>query len=149
MPSSKKAHQALIRLCQNSGSGPIYELGCGWGGLLITLAKQHPQRQLVGFEASLFPYLITKARLNWLKLANVEVRRENFLHADLTGAQLLVCYLYPKGMQQLAKKITHPTGQIDFVISNTFSLPGFSAERQITLNDLYSSPVYRYRLTES
>jgi len=32
VPSSKKAYQAMITLADETGTGPIYDLGSGWGG---------------------------------------------------------------------------------------------------------------------
>jgi hypothetical protein len=42
MPSSKKAREAMLKLSENTGIGPVFELGSGWGNLLIPLEKNIP-----------------------------------------------------------------------------------------------------------
>ena len=78
MPSSRKAYQAMLALTDETGTGPIYDLGSGWGSLVIRLAIKNPDRQIVGYELSLFPWLITKIITRVLGLRNLAVYREDF-----------------------------------------------------------------------
>ena len=150
MPSSKKARQAMLQLTAETEAkeGPIFELGSGWGNLLIPLARKYPQRKIVGFELSIIPWLTTVLLKNLLGLTNIEVYRSNFLHADLASASVILCYLYPMGMQKISKKIGTQGGQVGYLISNNFALPSHQPIKTIQLNDLYNSPIYLYQLTK-
>lgn len=158
MPSSKKARQAMLQLISEVGSdvgsevgsetGPIFELGSGWGSLVIPLAKKYPQRKIIAYELSIMPWLTTVILKNLLGLKNIQVHRKNFLHADLTSAAVILCYLYPKGMQAIEDKIKVQSGQLEYLISNNFALPSCQPIKTIILNDFYKSPVYLYKFTK-
>jgi hypothetical protein len=153
MPSSQKARRAMLQLVgeidseitDEMATRPIFELGSGWGNLLIPLAKKYPQRKVIGYELSIVPWLTTLLLKNLLGLKNLEVYRKNFLHADLTNASIILCYLYPKGMQDLGSKIKSQRSQLKYLISNNFALPTQQPIKTIQLDDLYQSPVYLYK----
>lgn len=151
MPSSKKAREAILQLVSETEDGgktaPIFELGSGWGSLLIPLAKKYPQRKIIGYELSIIPWLTTVILKNLLGLQNIQVYRKDFLYSDISSASIIVCYLFPKGMQALETKISTQGGQLKCLVSNNFSLPSHQPIKKIQLNDLYQSPVYLYRFT--
>ena len=146
MPSSKQARDAMLNMSRETGTGPIYELGCGWGNLLIPLAKQHPKRVIVGYELSLIPWLSTLILKNVMGLKNIKLYRQDFLKADLSEAAVLMCYLFPEGMLAIEKKISNENEKLEYVVSNNFSLPSHTPTKTTHLNDLYKSPVYLYKL---
>ena len=147
MPSSKKARQAMMQLSVDidTETGPIFELGSGWGSLIIPLAKQYPQRQVVGYELSIMPWLTTIILIKVLGLKNVSVYRQNFLNADLTRASIIFCYLFPGGMKTLERKLDTENGRLEYLISNYFSFSSHKPIKIIQLDDLYKSPVYLYK----
>ena len=103
MPSSRAEAAAVVALLRQSGLADqaiIYELGCGWGSLVIALARAFPQARIRGIEMSPLPYGI--ARLRTRKWTNVHIRRGNFYHCDLHDAHAVTCYLMIKPMKSLA-----------------------------------------------
>ena len=149
MPSSKKARQAMLQLTADTGDGAILELGSGWGNLLIALALAYPQRNIVGYELSFFPWLISKMIIKVRGIKNIQLQRKNFIHADLTEASVIVCYLYPGAMTKLEKKLKAEKSELNYLISNSFFLPSYQPSKTIQLNDFYKSNVYLYRLKDS
>ncbi len=145
MPSSQKARQAVIGLIEKTGDGPVFDLGSGWGNLIIPLARKYPERKIVGYELSLIPWSVSLILKHTLKLNNLQLYRKNFLKADLSDASVCVCYLYPKGMQRLAEKISAGEMAPQFLISNNFALPDHQPAETLQLTDFYRSPVYLYR----
>jgi len=157
MPSSKKARQAMLELSvvtsletgiestSQTQRGAIFELGSGWGSLLIPLAKMYPHRKIVGYELSILPWFTTVILIKVLGLKNVKVHHQNFLKADLSGASVAFCYLYPGGMKALEDKLKLEHGALEYLISNNFSLPSSKPIKTILLNDLYQSPIYLYK----
>jgi len=144
MPSSKKAMDAMLDLIPPSVSRPIYELGSGWGGLTLVLAKRYPNVSVVGFELSPLPWAVSVLRAHLSRRKNVTFRRRDFFECDLSKAQVLVCYLYPGGMERLGEKLTDKMGADGTLISNTFRLPGCTPETVVELTDVYRNRVYRY-----
>lgn len=148
MPSSKKARQAVMQLVETAGeeTGPIVDLGSGWGSLIIRLALKYPEREIVGYELSIVPWFVAVVVGRLLGLKNLMVYRQNFLTADLSSASVIVCYLFPAVMATLEAKLDEQKTTIRYLISNNFALPSRKAEKIIRVNDFYQSPVYCYRI---
>lgn len=146
MPSSKTARQAILRLTEETGAGAIIDMGCGWGNLVIPLALKFPHRQIVGYELSIMPWFTAVIIKKLLRLKNLELYRQDFLNADWSGSSVIVCYLFPGGMDAIKNKIESEKSDIRFVISNNFALPSHQPDKIIRLNDFYKSPVYLYKI---
>lgn len=160
MPSSRAARDVMLPLVekvvsvQNSAESPgdIVELGSGWGNVLIALARRYPQRQIIGYEISWLPWLVSVLLVRVCRLNNVRVSRKNFLEQDLNKASVLICYLHPGAMQAVSDKLVAEQGKNTessvgrFLISNNFALPGFQPQETVKVKDFYQSPVYLYCL---
>lgn len=144
MPSSAKARQAMLAEGGKAGEGIIVDLGSGWGTLAMAFARQYPQRQVIGYELSFFPWLISVLLKNIFVLNNLVFYRRNFFDADLSNAAVLLCYLYPRGMTALRDQLSSAAMGGTLVISNTFALPEFKPVKVVRLNDLYLTPIYIY-----
>ncbi|MAA71369.1 MAG: SAM-dependent methyltransferase [Bermanella sp.] len=165
MPSSRSARQAMLELCDEallesiyqtinkpnagvSDNGPvrIYELGSGWGNMLVALARRYPQHIIVGYELSFVPWLVSIVWLKLLRLNNVSVHRQDFFKVDLSSAKLALCYLYPQGMVKLEAKLTEDTGSLNYLISHHFALPHHEPIKTLWLKDVYQTPIYLYEV---
>lgn len=149
MPSSNKAYKTMLTLIDETGTDAIIDLGSGWGNFVIPLAKNNPQRQIIGYELSLLPWLISMLLKKVLRLKNLSLYRENFYNVNLPSASVIVCYLYPQAMSKIQAKLLLEQPKIDFLISNNFALPSWQAEKVIKLNDFYKSPIYLYKITKA
>ena len=49
----------MLKLIDETGNGAIIDLGSGWGNFVIPIAKRTPERQVIGYELSLLPWLIS------------------------------------------------------------------------------------------
>lgn len=144
MPTTPQVRAVMLELIPD-GDGELHELGAGWGGLSLALAKRAPHRKVVAWELSWLPFIVTALRARASGLSNLEVRRANFLGADLSRATVLVCYLFTGGMAALDEKLRRERAGASLVIvTNTFLLRGWSAETQRTVDDLYRTVVARY-----
>jgi hypothetical protein len=148
MPSSSNAYNAMMSLVDETGVGTIIDLGSGWGNFVIRIAKRNPQRQVIGYELSLLPWLTSILFKNILGLKNLTLHRKNFYHEKLPDAAVLVCYLYPEAMNRIEQKLLIENPNIDFLISNNFALPSSTPCKKISIEDFYKSPIYLYRLAK-
>lgn len=92
---------ALLRESRLPDQAVIYDLGAGWGSLLVALALALPRARIVGIEWSPLPCWI--ARLRTRRLPNVRMLRGNFYDHDIGDAQAVICYLMRKPMPRLAR----------------------------------------------
>lgn len=149
MPTSQKVKSHLMKILPaHLPQGKIYELGSGWGTLAIPLAKKYPHHEVVGYELSLFPYLLSKAISKILRINNLTFKRKNFLLEPLDEAQLVVCYLYPKAMNELNLKLTKKLKPRAWVISHTFAVSQWRPYKVYTVPDLYKTKIYIYKIEQ-
>jgi hypothetical protein len=91
---------SLLKRADLAEDAIVYELGSGWGSLVIALARAFPKAHIRGIEMSPLPYWV--ARIRTRNLPNVLLRRADFYDFDLTDAQAVTCYLMMKSMPKLA-----------------------------------------------
>ncbi|VUD63851.1 hypothetical protein TDB9533_03195 [Thalassocella blandensis] len=157
MMSSGKARRVMLRLAREwmgsrtkadtkvDDTSPFIDLGSGWGTLVVALAREYPDRHIIGYELSWFPWLVSSMRKYCLGLNNLSLYRKNFIDADLNNASILFCYLFPGGMASLYEKLKKDVSQEVCIISNTFALPSCPSSQTVKLDDIYRSPIYVYK----
>lgn len=148
MPSSAKARDAIFKLMDGTGQGTVCDLGSGWGNLIIPLARQNPNRPIIGYEISWVPWLVSVLLKHGLRLNNLTIYRKDFLNHDLCYADVLICYLHTQTMTALGEKLMSEPRKGGVLISNNFGLHGFQPELTEQIADFYRSPIYRYRLND-
>ncbi|MDQ0133842.1 2-polyprenyl-3-methyl-5-hydroxy-6-metoxy-1,4-benzoquinol methylase [Neorhizobium galegae] len=109
---------ALLRDANLSRSAVIYDLGCGWGSLLIALAKAFPDAHVRGVEISPFPCFVARLRTRYLP--NVSVVGKNFYKCDLADADAVTCYLMTSAMPRLSKFLDETVRPGTTVVTVTF-----------------------------
>ena len=121
-------------------------MGSGWGSFVIRIAKKNPQREIIGYELSLLPWLISRLLKKVLSIKNLTLHRQNFYNVNLSDASVLVCYLYPDAMDRIKDKLLLEQSAVDFLISNNFALPSWQPYKVVKLDDFYKSPIYLYKI---
>ena len=134
----------MLALIPQSVTGPVYELGSGWGQLALAAAKQLKNVRVIGYESSLVPWAASLILGVFSRKSQVEFRWADFRKRDLSDAQLVICYLYPGGMSHLAERLQKELKPGSVIISNTFRLPGWEPEKVIELDDMHKTQIYRY-----
>jgi hypothetical protein len=146
MPSSAVAAQAIVDTCKcHKVTGPILELGSGWGGLARRLAKEFPEIKVMGFENCPVPYLWSRLTTWVFKRENLKFRLADFYHADLSNAETVVCYLCPSAMQKLSGKLRRELKPGSLILTSTFALPEWQPIEVTEALDLFRSKIYVYR----
>ena len=146
MPTCAKVQKELLSALPEHLEGTILELGSGWGTLAFALGRRYPNCQVIGFEISTIPYLISLLLQRITKQKNVTFKKKNFLKEPLSQATMLVCYLFPVAMQNLKDKLEkdgNNTGQL--IVSHTFYIPGWKPEKTLEVPDLYHTKIFFYK----
>jgi len=147
-PTGPRVMRAIFRLLpRRLPDGAIVELGSGWGGLAIRLARSYPHHAVEGLEISPLPWLAARLRTVGGP-GNLRFRYGDFMRSDLSGAALVVCYLAGPQMQKLAPKLAAEMRPGTLVLSHTFQLPGWRPADTVIADDIYQSPVYLYEVPD-
>jgi len=142
--TSRAKITAFLNAIPMKADQTMIDLGCGDGRVLRVAQKRYGVRT-IGFEINPIAYL--KARLYSFGSNNIKIRRENFWEADLSGADVVFCYLYPDVMKKLAAKLTAGLKPGAIVVSSNFALPGFVPSRVLRLqNCRHNDPMYVYNI---
>ena len=145
MPSSSAARRRILELLPGDLDGTILELGAGWGGLAVALARHCPAAHILAYELSPVPWLVARLRAAVGRRRNLTVRRRDFLRDSLAGADAVVCYLYPGAMLALAEKLPRELRPGTPVVTHAFRMPGWTPEREVAVPELWRSATYLYR----
>ncbi|MFO7750376.1 MAG: hypothetical protein R6V54_09825, partial [Desulfobacteraceae bacterium] len=142
--SSGKACKAMLDSIDRPVNGSLIDLGSGWGTLVVALARRYPRHQVIGYELSWLPWVVSIIWKYSLGLDNLTIYRKDFKEAELSNVSVLFCYLFPGGMVSLHEKLKREQIKEILIVSNTFALPSCQPAKVIRLKDIYHTPIYVY-----
>lgn len=127
----KKAIKEALEAVDLRSGEMLYDLGCGTGRACLIGVRDFGA-QAVGFELS--PIFCAFARWTLAKQCAVgaTVRMRNFYLQDLSGADVVYCFLTPPAMMKLRTKFDSELKVGTRVVSYSFEIPGWSAQKVIT-----------------
>lgn len=131
-------------LSQSPSPQKLGELGCGWGGMTIALAKKYPEAIIEGYEISPLPYVISKLRALPYK-GRIKIYRKNFLKIDMSQFQGIYCYLIPAIMTDL-KSCFEKCKKGTIIISTGFPIPTLVPVSVDTVKCGVKAPIYCYQI---
>ncbi len=140
--------RCVVTVLPEQINGSIVELGAGWGGMTLMLAKRYPNNQIIALENNLPVWMVCWLRVKLAGLGNVVVRLKSIDDAPLEEAGLAYSYLFPEAMGKLAEQLKASHGRL-LLISHTFALPEVEPEQVIRATDLWRSRIYVYRFSSS
>ncbi len=145
-PTVRRTMMTLLPKRLPDPDGVIYELGAGWGGLALTLARRYPNHAVVGLEVSLIPWIVARLRFALTGPANLSLRRRDFIAEPLSNATLVTCYLPPEAAEGLREKLEAELPPGALVVANTFAIRPWRPLDEVTAPDIYASKVYLYEI---
>ena len=133
VPTTEAAVQAMLKLAEVKKTDVVYDLGCGDGRIVIAAAKNFGAR---GVGIDIDPMRIREAREN-ARTAGVEklVRFEenDLFQTDIREASVVTLFLLPQINLKLRPKLLEELKPGTRVVSNTFDMDDWKAEKEITV----------------
>lgn len=146
MPTSGRVLKTVLSVIPSELTGEVTELGAGWGTLAWAVASSRPAARVVAWEASPVPFAFCWLRSKVQRRANLMLRFGNFRDADLASSQLVLAYLWTGAMTQLGPRFDAEVKTGALVVTHTFAWRGREPELTLHADDVYRTPVYRYRV---
>lgn len=131
--TNKRTWQEVYNLLPPHRSLKVIDLGCGFAGLLSFLSQARPESEFYGVESSPIPFIFSKIRL--FKRSNVTLRFGNLWDEDLSNYDVVYCFLSSEPMPRLFQKAMGEMHSGSLLISNTFEVPDYPADKTMTLTD--------------
>lgn len=118
------------------------DLGCGFGDLLIHLAKERPNGRFTGIEIGFLPFLVSLLRSILLK--NVSIRFKSIWNVKLGDYSYVYAFLAPPPMGKLYAKCKGEMPQGTTLLVNSFPVP--DVEPDLVENISPRSTLITYKL---
>lgn len=123
----QKAIAMLAEITDRKGVYNIADLGSGWGGMLMKLARAYPCSRVTGYEISPFPFLFSRV-VSLFFLNRMNVSQQDFWSRDWAGFDIIFCYLSRYHMDRLKENASKlQSGAI--IISCSFPIEGWEPKR--------------------
>lgn len=123
LPTHRKQALAMMEIAALRPGMRIIDLGSGAGRLLF-LAAEHGA-EAAGYELNPVLYFWTLLVIKLKGLSGrVSVRCQSLYQADLSAADVVFAFLFPKPMEKLAPKLFTELKPGATIISYAFSIPG-------------------------
>ena len=147
VPASQKNIQAFLKSIPMSPNDIFVDLGCGDGRVLRAARRCYDVKAL-GFDINPLAFIL--AGILCFRDRGIQIKWGNFLHADLSGADIIFCYLFPDVLKNLGEKFReelHPGAKI---VSCNFPIPGWSPVEELHPGYYgHPDPIYIYQLPDS
>src|SRR5258708_6503946 len=135
VPTTEAAVQEMLKLAGVKKTDAVYDLGCGDGPIVIAAANTYGAH---GVGIDINPVRIAEAKEN-AKKAGVEnlVRFEenDLFEADFHEATVVTLFLLPNVNLKLRPKLLEQLKPGTRVVSNTFDMGDWKAEKEATRGD--------------
>jgi predicted RNA methylase len=159
----KKRLKKIMELGKLKSSMTVYDLGAGFGRIMLEAAKSGAT--VVGYEVDPIkvfwincqidtrfhlPRLMSEGRTGGLlrnpykydpEMVRTSVVRDNLLHADLSQADVVFCYLFPGLMEQIGEKALKEMKPGSKIITVEHKIPSLKPIHDDPINKIY---VYRF-----
>lgn len=150
MPSNLLMQQVVMKEVKRlNNRRAIVDAGSGFGHLLFKLAKTEPNRTYIGIENSIVPYIFAVLRNKLhhiLYKSDIQFKKMNLHRYKYESGSIIVCYLYPAGMQKLKQTLIEQNINQIYIISVGFAINDLQPLRITECNDLFRTKVYTYEL---
>src|SRR5664280_1314007 len=135
VPTTDEAVQAMLKLADVKKTDVVYDLGCGDGRIVIAAAKSYGAHA-IGIDIN--PVRIAEAKEN-AKIAGVEnlIRFEenDLFQADIHEASVVTLFLLSSVNLKLRPKLLQDLKPGTRVVSNTFEMGDWKADKEVTIGN--------------
>ncbi len=142
VPTTERAVQEMLKLAAVKSSDVLYDLGCGDGRIVITAAKKYGAH---GVGIDINPVRIAEAKANAKKEGVehlVRFEEQDLFEAKIGDATVVTLFLLPSVNLKLRPKLIADLKPGTRVVSNTFDMGDWKAEKETALDDQDDEDTY-------
>lgn len=136
-PSSRAVRDAVAGLLPTGRAVRFIDIGSGFGGLPIHLARQRPESAFVGIEIAPLPWLFSLLRARCAR-SGVHFIRGDYGRGGLGDFDVVFAYLSPAAMPALWRQACSQMRPGSLLLSYEFGVPG--ADAHIVLHPREGGP---------
>jgi SAM-dependent methyltransferase len=140
--SNRQTAQALCQLMRDRGANRFIDLGCGFGGVVRTVAGDGHTAS--GVETAPMAFLIARA-LSALTRRG-KIIRQDLWTVDLSGVDVVYAFLSTEPMPALYRKAQAEMKPGSLLVSNSFAVEGIEPQEVWELPDRRRTQLFLYRM---
>ncbi|MBI5793615.1 SAM-dependent methyltransferase [Candidatus Uhrbacteria bacterium] len=138
VPTPLPTLEIMLRLADISPADVVVDLGSGDGRAVIAAAKLGVRAR--GYEIHPGLVKLANSRIKMAKLETIaHVTRQSMWHADVHDATVVFLYQIPYTMNRLGEKLKAELPPGARIVSNAFTIPGWTPEKQEGNVNLYQT----------
>jgi SAM-dependent methyltransferase len=145
VPTTDEGVKTMLKLADIKTTDVVYDLGCGDGRIVVAAAKNYGAHA-VGIDID--PRRIAESKEN-ARRAGVEdlVRFEenDLFKADIHEATVVTLFLLSSVNERLKPKLLHDLKPGTRIVSNTFSMGDWKAEKELSITEPQSPSAFSRR----
>jgi len=142
VPTTERAVEEMLKLAAVKSSDILYDLGCGDGRIVVTAAKKYGTH---GVGIDINPVRIAEAKANAKKEGVehlVRFEEQDLFEAKIGDATVVTLFLLPSVNMKLRPKLMADLKPGTRVVSNTFDMGDWKAEKETALDDQDDEDTY-------
>ena len=148
VPTPQDVVERMLDIAGVKKGDVVYDLGCGDGRIVVTAAKKYGVKA-IGFEID--PERIKESHENIQKAGVeklVEIRQQDIMTVDLSGATVLTMYLLPDVNLRLRPAIQKQMKPGSRIVSHDFDMGDWKPERTERVKDSsgWDHTIYLWRI---
>jgi SAM-dependent methyltransferase len=144
-PTPRAAYGLLLAELPTDRPFRFLDVGCGFGDLLLFLAKHRPHASFVGIELGPLPCLVARVKARMQKSDNVKILYRDMWSFPISDCDYVYTFLSPAAMDKIWEKVSREMHPGSTFISNSFAVP-IQADEEPVIRDQRASKLYIYRI---
>lgn len=130
LPTARRRVHKMLEMAATGPNDVVFDLGCGDGRTLVIAARTYGARA-VGIEIDPLRFLWCQLLVTFLGLRRqVTVIFGDIFAQDLSGADVVTCYLLPKTNRRLEAKFLKELRPSARIVAHDFAFPNLRLMRQ-------------------
>jgi hypothetical protein len=144
-PTNSATYFMLLPELPHDKPFTFIDLGCGFGDLLLFLAKHRPKGEYVGVEIGILPCVIGKIRAAIFGAGKVSIRYQSIWKTDLSSYDVVYTFLSPAPMARVWEKVSKEMKPGAQFINNSFAVSA-PAQYEVQVRDDKGTILYVHKM---
>jgi tRNA1(Val) A37 N6-methylase TrmN6 len=123
----------MLTLSSVTSESTVYDLGCGDGEIVVTAARNHNAKKVVGVEQD--QRLCSIALRRTKRFKNAIIINANYDDVDISEANVVTLYQSANENARLKPKLLNELSEGSKVVSHDFGIPGWRPSKFHTFRE--------------
>ncbi|MDO6963703.1 class I SAM-dependent methyltransferase [Rhizobium alvei] len=144
--TNRRTSDALAELARANNCRSFVDLGSGLGGVVLQMARSNESLIATGVETAPLVFAAAWIKALFAGLPNARFRYRSIWDENLSGHDLVYCFLSPAPMPRMYEKARAEMRPGTLLVSNSFAIPNREPDQIIAVTDGRQTKLFLYRM---